>query len=321
MKNKLITTLLSLPLISCGGSSSDSANTASVNFGLSDAPVEALSSVVVTIDTMTLTSAAGETLVIEEFANPSEPSSPLSAVQINLLDYQGSDYLSIVEGFDLPVGEYESLNLSIADDDIADTYAEESDGAIKPLKIPSDTLRLGGFTVGATNEQTFVIEFDLRKSMTYNPGPDRYILKPRGVRINEVSQSASVEGQIDLAYFNGLPPCSDKVNPNEGHVIYLYEGHDLRADLLVDEYDPDVNSSNTTESIAPYSSVSVDEMGRFELAFLDPGNYTLVYSCDAADDDPDTVDNLTIPSPAGTLVEITLEGGESTSVELPVVAP
>ena len=48
--------------------------------------------------------------------------------------------------------------------------------------MPSGELKLGGFSVSATSSQIFVEGFGLRQAMTYNPGPDRYILKSRGVK-------------------------------------------------------------------------------------------------------------------------------------------
>lgn len=170
-----------------------------------------------------------------------------------------------------------------------------------------------------SNDQTYIIEFDLRQSMTYNPGSDRYILKPRGVRIVEANASSTITGTVDLAYYNALEPCASKTDSEAGNVLYLYEGHDLDPTLLADQLDPDLGSNQISNELVPYSSITVDNLGQYELAFVEPGNYSLVFSCIAEDDDPDTFDNLTIPAPDDAMTKIELVAGESTVVNFPEI--
>ena len=54
--------------------------------------------------------------------------------------------------------------------------------------------------------------FDLRKAMTYNPGPDRYILKPTGVRVVEVETAASISGEVHSNLFNGNDTADSSLN-------------------------------------------------------------------------------------------------------------
>lgn len=317
MMRKLTPSLMALFLVACGSSSNDSAKTSTVNFGLSDAPVENLSSVVVTVESMTLRTAAGEDILVDEFYNSDDPTTPLAQIQIDLLDYQGDQYRTISQDLELEVGTYQSLTLNILDDEVSNAYAEESDGAIKPIKVPSDTLKLGGFTVDESGLQTFVVEFDLRQSMTYNPGPDRYILKPRGFRIVEAAASSTVSGTVDLAFYNALEPCSSKSDSSVGNVIYLYEGHDLDLSSLTDQLDRDLSSNGITTENTPFTSITLDDLGQYEVAFLPPGDYTLAFSCVAENDDPDIYDNLVIPAPENATLEISLGAGEVESVNIP----
>lgn len=319
MMRQLTPSLMALILVACGSSSNDSAKTSTVNFGLSDAPIENLSSVVVTVESMTLRTAAGEDILVDEFFNSDDPTTPLAQFQIDLLDYQGDQYSIISQDLELEVGTYQSLTLDVLDEDVSNAYVEESDGAIKPIKVPSDTLKLGGFTVDESGLQTFIVEFDLRQSMTYNPGPDRYILKPRGVRIVEAAASSSVSGTVDLAYYNALEPCASKADSSVGNIIYLYEGHDLDVASLTDQLDPDLSSNGITTENTPFTSITLDDLGQYEVAFLPPGDYTLAFSCVAENDDPDVYDNLVIPAPNNTAFEISLSVGEVESVNLPLL--
>ncbi len=317
MMRKLIPSLTALFLAACGSSSNDSAKTSTVNFGLSDAPVENLSSVVVTVESMTLQTASGEDILVDEFYNSNDPAAPLAQFQIDLLDYQGDQYRIISKDLELEVGAYQSLTLDILDEDVSNAYVEELDGAIKPIKVPSDRLKLGGFTVDETGLQTFIVEFDLRQSMTYNPGPDRYILKPRGVRIVEAAASSTVSGVVDLSFYNAIEPCANKTGGSVGNVIYLYEGHDLDEASFTDQLDPDLSSNGITTENNPFTSITLDDLGQYEIAFLPPGDYTLVFSCVAENDDPDVYDNLAIPAPDNTILELTLSAGETKRVNIP----
>ncbi len=321
----LMVAAATISLAACGGSSSnDTAQVSSttrvpVNFGLSDAPVEALTAVAVTVDTMVLTKEGGEEVVIDEFYNELDPGTPLSQIQINLLDFQGSDYSLIAQDLMLDVGTYERLTLEILDEDVTLSYAEEVDGNIKPIKVPSDTLKLGGFTVADEGVQTFIVEFDLRQAMTYNPGPERYILKPRGVSVVEAAASVSVSGTVDLAYFNALEPCASKMEANVGNVLYFYQGAGLDASLLSDQMDPSLGSNGITNEFAPYASVGLNDVGGYEVAYLPAGDYTLAFSCVAENDDPDLYDNLAIPAPEGALIEVSLNPGDSEVINFPVL--
>lgn len=294
--------------LACKGGGS-SAGTADVTFGVSDAPVGDLDSVTITIESMTVRQSGEDDVVIETF---DDDGTEVERIQINLLDYQGSDSKIILEAFELQVGEYTDLRLEILDEDINASYVIESgDSAKKELKTPSDELKLGGFEVKDANggPQTFIIEFNLLRSMTYNPGPDRYILKPRGVRIVDVESAALIRGSATAEL---LADC-DGENDDHANRVYLYEGHGLDADDLGDVHDPDVIDPG--DSIEPFASDTLDDAGEYEIGFVPSGDYTLAFSCDAAPDDSVMLDGIAIPAPANQLIEIVLEAGDARDCE------
>ena len=299
-----------------------------MSFALSDAPVDGLSEVVITIDGMELRRkdsgdcdddpATGDCVFINDFTEDGEV---VDTITVDLLDLQDGDNQIIVEGLELEAGEYDQLRLSIIDEDINFSWVKETANAdvLKELKVPSGELKLGGFTVESGGVQVFVIEFDLRKAMTYNPGPpgpDRYILKPTGVRVVEVAAAASISGNVDSALFsgNGTSPCVDKVDDTEGNVIYLYQGHDLDTDNLADNFDSTVDVDAPDTALAPYTSQKVAADGSYGVFYLPAGDYTLAFSCAAENDDPDLLDGIVIPSPDTEIVELSLGEGESENV-------
>ena len=292
---------------------------------MSDAPVGDLSEVVITIDGIELKRKGGDDcddetesddcVYIDHFTDEGDD---VDTVQVDLLTLQGSDNKIIVEEIELEAGEYDQLRLSVIDEDTNYSWVKEkaTGDALKLLKVPSDELKLGGFTVESGGVQVFIIEFNLHKAMTYNPGPDRYILKPRGVRVVDVETAASISGEVDSALFNGndTSPCNEKVDFNVGNVIYLYQGHGLNVDNLADNFDSDVDDLAPDTAIAPYASeIIVEEDGTYtyEIAYLAPGDYTLAFTCEAEEDDSEILDGFAIPSPDTQIIELNIAEGDS----------
>ena len=306
--------VLGCAVLGCGDGSGGggSAVTAPVSFGVSDAPVEGLLSVVVTIDRIILDRDGNDDFIIDRFTNEGLGLFNEDTITIDLLDYQGEDNLLIVGPLKLDVAEYQGLRLEILDNDIRRSHVQEMGGEIRPIIVPSGQLNLGRFEVSSRGDQTFILEFGLRKAITYNPGPDRYILKPRGIRIIEVSQGTMITGVVDANLFDGAPPCDGKIDdPYDGNVMYLYRGRGLDSSTLADDFDPDLDPDAAAELIEPFASEAVGVDGNYVFAYLPAGDYTLAFSCDAIDDDPDFDEGFVVPTPNDQIIEITTRPGES----------
>ncbi len=312
-------------LISACGSSSDDTDTtpktSDVSIRFSDAPVEQLDTVMITVDKL-IFNRSGEDIVVDTFTSEELSLNEADTFPLNLLDYQGLESSLVLDSVLLPVGDYQNLRIVIQNGD--GTYVQETnDTTHKELKVPSGELKLGGFTVSETSSQTFVIEFGLRQAMTYNPGPKRYILKPRGVRIVRLADAASISGTVDLTTDSCLPTEDTTLS----HAAYLYEGHNLDTALLGDvfvresdleasedkvagtDYDADVAAN----IIAPVVSTSIDENGNYLFPYLNTGNYTVAISCNAVEDNATLYDGITIPNPEGLKVELSLEAEKNMS--------
>jgi len=281
-----------------------------VDISVSDAAVGDLAAVVVTLDRVT----------IDRPGFPAEdPGDPdTDTITFDLLDYQGMDRLLIVDGVMLEPGSYQNLRLHVVENE---SYVEEADGDIKPIKAPSRELKFGGFTVAGDGPQAFVVEFPLMHAMTYNPGPpgpDRYILKPRGLRIVDVEQGATLAGTVDPSLFDAGDGCDAKSEPDEGNVVYLYRGHGLDIDALGDLFDPDLDPDAAADLAEPYAAESVAADGDYLFSFLPAGAYTVAFACDAADDDPEFDDGIWIPNPADEWMELRLDVGEDGVCDFPI---
>lgn len=324
--------LLVLLLSACGGGGGgDQAGfaalpqTGTASFGVSDAPVEDLASVTIEVDRITLKRSNGADIVIDTFNSTDLGIIDAETFQIDLLNYQGINQAIVIDEMALPAGQYTGLRLKVLDQNINHSFVyRTSDSSYRPIKVPSDELKLGGFHVTANAVQTFTIEFDLRQSMTLAVGPDEYILKPRGVRIVNNQDAATLSGSVDQALFDTVAPCDAKLDPLAGNVIYLYPGHNLVQADLADAFDPVLSATSIpAAAIEPYSSVTpvdVTTHWAYAFGFLPPGDYTLVFSCAAENDDPQNFDGLSLPVPADQVVEVTLPEGGDIVCNLPVVS-
>ena len=301
--------------LSACGSDSDSGNNepsiSDVAVRISDAPVDGASNVVITVDSMTFRHENGDDIIVETFTSDELGLQDEETFTIDLLEVQGSENRLVLDSVALPVGNYTDLRLEVIDEDINVTYVVESDGGIrKELKVPSGDLRLGSFEVSALSTQTFVIEFGLRQSMTYNPGPDRYILKPHGVRIVDLEAASAISGTVELTTAHMNEACSSNTNLTISNVVYVYTGHELETGTLADNVDPEAVDAGVIDGLnLPIASPAIDDSGTFEVAYLPPGDYTIAFSCLAADDNSDQLDNFTIPAPQSYTVEVFAPAG------------
>ncbi|WP_101758126.1 DUF4382 domain-containing protein [Oceanicoccus sp. KOV_DT_Chl] len=325
---------LLLLLSACGGSSGGESFTigngnppdlepGEVTIGISDAPVDDVKEVVIEIDRIIFRKSGEDDVVVDTFSSDdvTPPVVDADTIQINLLDFQGTNQAIVIEGLELEDGEYSNIILEILDEDLGNSYVVELDDTQKLIKVPSDKLQLGKFTVTGEVEQTFTIEFNLRQSLVYKPGPDEYNLKPRGVRIQNNSGDTSLSGTVASDLFDTESPCDEKTEPTSGNVVYLYEGHGLTVANLADMYDPDEDDDVPSSAIAPFIAEGLTESGgvwQYKFAFLPAGEYTLVFSCNAADDDPEIFDELELPLPEDQIIELTLTGGSGLTCNLPV---
>src|SRR5690606_8994487 len=136
----------------------------------------------------------------------------------------------------------------------------------------------------------------------------------------------SLSGRVDDDLFSDTA-CASKVDPTVGNAVYLYQGVDLAPLNLADVYDPALAVGVPAGAISPYAAANVypDTVNGgyvYSLGYVPAGNYTLAFSCDAMDDDPEQYDGIaapvvTIPLPADQLTELTLTAGQAASCNLP----
>ena len=264
-------------LSACGGSSSDSDNTAggngSLTVAVTDAPVDGATEVVVVFDAIELKPKEGSsfTVTFDE------------AKSIDLLALQNGESEPLLDSESIDAGEYNWMRLMVtATEGVMDSYISFEDGLTYSLYIPSgDTtgLKLNrSFTVPAGGSASFIIDFDLRKSVI-NPGnnSDDYKLKPT-LRIEDNSEVGGISGFIAASLV------SDE-SCMEGLAVYVYSGTGIAADDEGSQTPP-------LASVIPEYNGDTDQYD-YQLSFMAAGDYTVAITCDADNDDPETDENET----------------------------
>lgn len=324
LKSTLLSSAVLLALTACGSSNDDSPITptdpqkSTFSLGVSDAPVTGLKAVNVVFDSITLRSQGGEDFSFET----REASDSTKAEMVNLLDYTGDDIFSLLEGEDVPAGEYSWIRADVINGDINNltetshvVYEDDSTAPLIVKRKGNDgigEIQLDGFTLNQT-DNTFVLEFDLKKSLVAPQSGNEIVLKPRGVRLENLAESQDIEGTVSESLYANCETDNIEVAAEDGsfgHAVYLYNS-DVEQPL--DNYEVTEGETPVDAPLATANVVLNNETSQyeFELAFIMPGDYQLGYTCNAHIDDAELQDE------AFTLYQVqpvTVVTGEDTEV-------
>ncbi len=259
-KNALALTIASLITLT-GCNSGSTSGDGTLSLGITDAPIDGASNVYVQFSSVQIQAADGISHSFD-FDVPK---------QIDLLSLQGSDSAPLLEGVVLPAGQYETIRLMVDTDANQDSYIVLDDGSSHELTIPSGAetgLKLvRGFDVAVGGSADFMIDFDLRKSITSAGISGTYFLKP-ALRIVDNSQIGHISGVADVAAL-----CDGVTDPD--YSVYVFEGSDVSPD----------DTGSATEVL---TTALLDDSYNYGVGFLNAGDYTLAFTCIAGDDNPET---------------------------------
>jgi hypothetical protein len=294
----------SLVLAGCGGGgSSGTASSSSLTLGVTDAPVDGVSAVVIEFTKVQVHSSTGSTL---DFTL----SSPK---QIDLLQLTSGKSTLLLDHESLPTGQYDWIRLYV---DETHSYVTDSTGD-HAMTIPSNAqtgLKLNHpFTIDPSGVASFIIDFNLRQSL-HMPmgGSSAYILRPT-LRIVSATVTGGITGTVDPTLIND-PSCADLTasGGTVGGTVYVYSGANVTP----------VDVNTTLSSVQPLSTASVVQVTdpntnvvtwQYTAAYLDPMDYTVVFTCQSSLDNPDTTDSIAFVAPAN----VTVTSGVDTVHDFP----
>ena len=274
-----------------GGSADASAGTGRLTLGITDAPVDDATAVVVKFTAIELKPEGGAAISI-----PLDP-----ALSIDLLDLAGGSSRDLLVNREVPAGHYEWVRLLIeAQQNTPSSYIDISSGQRFPLFVPSGSesgLKLiRGFDVAVGSASNFTIDFDLRKSVIAPPGQaPNYMLKPV-LRIVDNLRVGMLQGTVAPALVpTGCTP-----------QVYVFAGPGVVPDDLDAAVEPDVDPLVS----APVTLDTASGEYRFRVGFLEAGDYTVAFTCDGALDTPEGEETLVF---AGTRT-VTIAPNASTAI-------
>lgn len=266
--------LLSPLLVSCDVFNRDDGR---LTLAITDAPLDGAAAVTVRFTGVELLHEDGER---ERFDfNP--------AKDIDLLALSGGDSLRLLSDERIPTGRYERIRLFVESSETSTASHVDVEGVIWPLYVPSDATGglslLEDFTVGDDGITAYTIDFDLRRSVHAPAQPGgAYRLRP-ALRLVEDDRAGVIAGSVASARLvAGCVPA-----------VYVYNNEDVTPD--------DIGGNG----VQPLTSAWVRAMGdgshRYDAAFLDEGDYTVAFTCDADEDDPSTNDTLSFTTKNATV--------------------
>jgi hypothetical protein len=284
LRASVLSASIALLLGGCGGGD-DSASTGTLDLAVTDAPVDEADNVWVEFTGVEIKPSGGASFDID-FDAPQ---------RIDLLSLTGGTAQLLLDDYILDAGTYQWLRLKVnatEDGDPGNDSAIVIAGAAYELVVPSGAesgLKLNRpITIPADGSSSFTIDFDLRKSVHERSG-DIYVLRPT-LRLVDNSTDGALSGTVDLA----AALCADPA------AVYVFEGAGVTPDD-VDGIDPD-----------PVATAIVDPVtGEYTVAFLEAGEYTAAFTCQADLDDPATDDAITFTGTS----DVTVTAGQTATLD------
>ena len=278
-----LATAMALSLTACGGgssaSSSSSSTTGTLNLAITDAPIDDAKAVVVQFTGVELQGPSGR--IDHDFVD--ESGNPVT-MEIDLLALTEGATEDMLKDVTLEAGEYSWMRLKVnAEKGVIDSYIMLNDDNQYSLYVPSGNqsgLKLNrGFVVPAGGVASYVIDFDLRKSVHKPSSANQdYKLRPT-LRLVDKTNVGTLKGIVN----------SELITSECSGAVYVFNAEDA-----VDDIDGTGDAITTAkvkgDGTTPYT---------YTIAFLSEGDYKIAFTCDSANDDPETDEAETVVSFSG----------------------
>jgi hypothetical protein len=262
-------------LTACSGGGSDPpAGKSTLSISLMDAPVDGVSEVNVEIAAIWLKPAGSG----PAFQVPLTKT-PFTA---DLLELTEANAALLIDEAVIEPGSYEwlAMDVNATFDGSYDSYVMTDAGGQEEIRVPSGRVRLvSGFEVPENQGVVLLFDWDLRKGLVDPPGQPGYLLKP-AFRMLEVNAFGALEGTIALTTVtDAANNCAvDDADLDVGNVVYVF----ANADVTPDDVDGIVAEPVATAEAVP--NTAGDYAYRL---MLEPGAYTVAFTCQAGKDDPE----------------------------------
>ncbi|GGX50495.1 DUF4382 domain-containing protein [Saccharospirillum salsuginis] len=267
MQRMMLTTVIGTAVLLGGCNPDWNLGAGRLSLAVTDAPVDFADSVVVVFTGVTLYS---ESIGRIELTFD-EPKS------IDLLDLQGGESAALLSDVKIQGGQYDWVRLDVsAQPGNSDSYIEIG-GARYDLELSehgeSGLTWSSGLSVPVDRTAKYTVDFDLRQSIVHHG--QTYRLDP-SLRWIANAVTGGVSGTVSSGLVTG--DCHG--------AVYAYAGSDVTPGDVGGEGQAPVTSAIVhTEATG---TVAYD----YDIGFLNYGEYTLSFTCEADTDDPESADVL-----------------------------
>lgn len=267
--------LIGVLLGGCGdsGSGSGASPTGMLTVSITDAPVDSAEKVVIHFTSVTVKSGGGHTEI-----PVTDPATGQPGRSIDVLALSGGDSVVLFDQV-LAAGHYSWMRLDV-DFNRAKTYIQIDDKrhALRCTSCEDNGVKLNrSFTIDVAQVTAFTLDFDLRKSITFDNRD--YHLRPT-VRVVNADTAGNIVGAVTntvMANYDAPYSC----------IVYVYEGRDVQPHDIYLPLDGTVpGSHNNPVSTARVEPTITGGGFGYMAAHLPPGDYTLSLTCDGDFDDP-----------------------------------
>ncbi|QYJ90798.1 DUF4382 domain-containing protein [Shewanella halotolerans] len=264
--------LVGLMLSGCGGSDDTSPPeplaTGTVSIALSDSPMSQVSRVELVLDKLVMTDAHGQ-----------RHTQDMAQHRFNLLDYQGMDSHRVIDGLELPAGQYHDVHFTLVNGDQAQGCLIENGQGQHPLMIEDGRLPMANFTLGEHQHLNLTMEIDLYQSMHLSDG--QYQLNHHGIYSIDDDTMGHIFGEMDPQWIADCETQYAASAPEGGqfyHMAYLYPSEVTSLAQM-----GDIAQSRDDGLFSPVaiSPIRQDINGNwfFAMGYLPAGNYRVGYTC------------------------------------------
>lgn len=304
-------------LTACGGGGGGG-GIGGLSLSITDAPVidANIAEVWVRFTEVIIHPADGSGDIVYTVEDASDPNNVKPYREIELKALVGGK-TSLLGDIQLDAGDYSWVRLVI---DPAHTRVVETSGGSYLVKCPSCTqsgFKLNrAFTIDTTGWIDFVIDFDLRKSLTLTqPNKPRadfhYILRPTLRILDTHLASSFIHGIVTDQRIQQVNPATP-----EACWVYVYSGD--ATSIVPDDIcmDPDISVCPAADRPLLETPVMFDTATGdyvYNTGFIHPGQYTVALLCEP--DDPDIDEQLLFMSETGVQAD-PVAGGTSQDLAL-----
>ncbi|MCG9622054.1 DUF4382 domain-containing protein [Vibrio diabolicus] len=310
MKIGLISASIAVALIGCNSDSDSVSTMTPVTLSVSDAPIDDVSEVVITYNKVAFLPLDGGTPqvfdvyktneegnLVDEDGNPLPDGEDPLPLSVNLLNFQGSDAQELVDDELIPTGNYKLC--VFANDGDHPNYPsyviDEATGNQIPLTVKGDGACPQGvgkdpdsgvlffnntFAVNPDNNE-FVVEFDLRRGLKDGTGQNEgYSIQRTSVTLINTVTTGEIQGDVATLTYQSCETDTPSTN-GYAHAVYLYQGN-----IAEENMGPFAGAEGQAMPIAAANVVQdVDDANyEYEFGFVEPGTYSVGYTCTANDD-------------------------------------